>query len=323
MRPDTFTRLAASGEPEGPDVTPMRHILIVAEAPLTGGPDTGPRSGRWRMQGPNRGPFLLPAAGSDARRSSRTGSRRKTMSGEMMTGAEMVIRALQDQGVDTLRLSGRRGAADLRRDLPSGRGQARARAPRAGRRPRGRGLCPLVRQGRACVLVTSGPGATNAVTGLTDAMMDSIPIVCITGQVPTHLIGSDAFQECDTVGITRHCTKHNYLVKIDRGPAAHPARGLLRRLDTAGPARSSSTCPKDIQFESGTTTRPTEHPAQDLPPRGQGRRGEDPGGRRADGAAPSGRSSIPAAASSIPGRDASALLRELVAPDRLSRSPRR
>ena len=63
------------------------------------------------------------------------------------------------------------------------------------------------------VLVTSGPGATNAVTGLTDALMDSIPIVVITGQVPTHLIGNDAFQECDTVGITRPCTKHNYLVK--------------------------------------------------------------------------------------------------------------
>ena len=63
------------------------------------------------------------------------------------------------------------------------------------------------------VLVTSGPGATNVVTGLTDSMMDSIPIVCITGQVPQHLIGSDAFQECDTTGITRPCTKHNYLVK--------------------------------------------------------------------------------------------------------------
>ena len=63
------------------------------------------------------------------------------------------------------------------------------------------------------VLVTSGPGATNAVTGITDALMDSIPMVVITGQVPTMLIGSDAFQEADTVGITRHCTKHNYLVK--------------------------------------------------------------------------------------------------------------
>ena len=81
------------------------------------------------------------------------------------------------------------------------------------------------------LLVTSGPGATNAVTGLTDALMDSIPLVCITGQVPTHLIGSDAFQECDTVGITRHCTKHNYLVRSIEDLAAHPARGLLCRLE--------------------------------------------------------------------------------------------
>ena len=63
------------------------------------------------------------------------------------------------------------------------------------------------------VLVTSGPGATNVVTALTDAYMDSIPLVCISGQVPTHLIGTDAFQECDTTGITRPCTKHNWLVK--------------------------------------------------------------------------------------------------------------
>ena len=64
-----------------------------------------------------------------------------------------------------------------------------------------------------CVLVTSGPGATNAITGLTDALMDSIPIICLSGQVPTHLIGTDAFQEADTTGISRPCTKHNYLVK--------------------------------------------------------------------------------------------------------------
>ena len=63
------------------------------------------------------------------------------------------------------------------------------------------------------VLVTSGPGATNSVTGLTDAMMDSVPLVCLTGQVPTHMIGNDAFQEADTIGITRPCTKHNYLVR--------------------------------------------------------------------------------------------------------------
>ena len=64
-----------------------------------------------------------------------------------------------------------------------------------------------------CVLVTSGPGATNAITGLTDALMDSVPIICLSGQVPTHLIGTDAFQEADTTGISRPCTKHNYLVK--------------------------------------------------------------------------------------------------------------
>ena len=80
------------------------------------------------------------------------------------------------------------------------------------------------------VLVTSGPGATNAVTGLTDALMDSIPIVCLTGQVPTHLIGNDAFQEADTTGITRPCTKHNYLVKAvdDLARTVHEAFYVAR-----------------------------------------------------------------------------------------------
>src|SRR3546814_13369297 len=68
-------------------------------------------------------------------------------------------------------------------------------------------------------LVTSGPGATNAITGITYALMDSIPIVVLTGQVETHLIGTDAFQEADTIGLTRHCTKHNYLVKDQIGRA--------------------------------------------------------------------------------------------------------
>jgi acetolactate synthase-1/2/3 large subunit len=103
----------------------------------------------------------------------------------------------------------------------------------------------------ACVLVTSGPGATNAVTGLTDALMDSIPLVCITGQVPTHLIGSDAFQEADTVGITRHCTKHNYLVKNieDLPRILHEAFYVAR---TAAPALSSSTSPR-------TSSSPERH----------------------------------------------------------------
>ena len=77
-------------------------------------------------------------------------------------------------------------------------------------RPSSRLKGMLDQQENCVVLVTSGPGATNAVTGLTDALMDSIPIVCLTGQVPTHLIGTDAFQEADTTGITRACTKHNY-----------------------------------------------------------------------------------------------------------------
>ena len=96
------------------------------------------------------------------------------------------------------------------------------------------------------VLVTSGPGATNAVTGIADAMMDSIPIVVLTGQVPTHLIGSDAFQECDTVGITRHCSKHNYLVKdtAKLGDVMHEAFHIA----TSGrPGPVVVDIPKDVQ----------------------------------------------------------------------------
>ncbi|MCB1466099.1 MAG: biosynthetic-type acetolactate synthase large subunit, partial [Rhizobiaceae bacterium] len=100
------------------------------------------------------------------------------------------------------------------------------------------------------VLVTSGPGATNAVTGLTDALMDSIPVVCLTGQVPTHLIGSDAFQECDTVGITRHCTKHNYLVKrIEDLPRILHEAFYVARSGRPGPVVVD--LPKDVQFATG------------------------------------------------------------------------
>lgn len=81
------------------------------------------------------------------------------------------------------------------------------------------------------MLVTSGPGATNAVTPLQDALMDSIPLVCLTGQVPTSLIGSDAFQECDTIGITRPCTKHNWLVKDVNEPRGNHPRGVSCRDD--------------------------------------------------------------------------------------------
>ncbi|MEG3179989.1 acetolactate synthase 3 large subunit [Sphingomonas sp. LT1P40] len=105
------------------------------------------------------------------------------------------------------------------------------------------------------VLVTSGPGATNAVTGITDALMDSIPMVVITGQVPSHLIGSDAFQEADTVGITRHCSKHNYLVKdpADLGRVVHEAFHIA----TSGrPGPVVIDIPKDVQIATARYTKP-------------------------------------------------------------------
>src|SRR5262250_351017 len=107
------------------------------------------------------------------------------------------------------------------------------------------------------VLVTSGPGATNAVTGLTDALMDSVPIVCLTGQVPTHLIGNDAFQEADTTGITRPCTKHNYLVKDVR----ELARMLHEAFYVAKSGRPGPVVidlPKDVLFASGPYCAPEE-----------------------------------------------------------------
>ncbi|HJM61885.1 MAG TPA: thiamine pyrophosphate-binding protein, partial [Alphaproteobacteria bacterium] len=130
-----------------------------------------------------------------------------------LLGGEIVIRSLVDQGVDVI--FGYPGGAVLPiydalfqqnnlRHVLTRHEQAAVHAAEGYARSTGK---------VGAVLVTSGPGATNAVTGLADAMMDSIPVVCLTGQVPTHLIGNDAFQEADTVGITRACTKHNYLVK--------------------------------------------------------------------------------------------------------------
>lgn len=178
---------------------------------------------------------------------------------EMMTGAEMVVRALQDQGVE--HLFGYPGGAVLpiydaifQQDkvkhvlvrheqgaVHAAEGYARSGPGKVG-----------------CVLVTSGPGATNAVTGLTDALLDSIPLVVITGQVPTHLIGSDAFQECDTVGITRSCTKHNYLVKSihDLPRILHEAFHVA---SNGRPGPVVIDIPKDIQFASGSYTRPRDN----------------------------------------------------------------
>jgi acetolactate synthase-1/2/3 large subunit len=119
------------------------------------------------------------------------------------------------------------------------------------------------------VLVTSGPGATNAVTGLTDALMDSIPVVCITGQVATHLIGNDAFQECDTVGITRPCTKHNWLVKNveDLSRVLHEAFYVAR---TGRPGPVVVDIPKDVQFATGTYTGPKDVKHKTYQPRLKG-----------------------------------------------------
>ena len=114
------------------------------------------------------------------------------------------------------------------------------------------------------VLVTSGPGATNAVTGITDALMDSIPLVVITGQVGTPLIGSDAFQECDTVGITRHCTKHNYLVK-DPNKLADVIHEAFHIATSGRPGPVVIDFPKDVQVATGTYRKAT---VQALPHKG-------------------------------------------------------
>ena len=94
--------------------------------------------------------------------------------------------------------------------------------------------------------MTSGPGVTNAVTGIATAYMDSIPMVVLTGQVPTHAIGQDAFQECDTVGITRPCVKHNFLVKDVKDLALDDQEGVLSRARPAGPGPVLVDIPKDV-----------------------------------------------------------------------------
>src|SRR5512143_3821751 len=170
-----------------------------------------------------------------------------------MTGAQMVLEALADQGVE--HIFGYPGGAvlpiydelfqqDRIKHILVRHEQGAVHAAEGYARSTGK---------VGVVLVTSGPGATNAVTGLTDALMDSIPIVCITGQVPTHLIGNDAFQECDTVGITRPCTKHNYLVKDvnNLSRVLHEAFYVAR---TGRPGPVVVDIPKDIQFAKGIYT---------------------------------------------------------------------
>ena len=174
--------------------------------------------------------------------------------GNLVSGAEIVFKCLEDQDVKVI--FGYPGGAvlpiyDELKNFKSikhylvrheqGAGHAAEGYARSSGKP-------------GVLLVTSGPGATNAVTALTDAYMDSVPLVCITGQVPTHLIGTDAFQECDTTGITRPCTKHNWLVKDvkDLAKIIHKAFEVA----TSGrPGPVLVDIPKDIQFQKTNYTK--------------------------------------------------------------------
>ena len=176
---------------------------------------------------------------------------------EQMTGAEMVIRALADQGVE--HIFGYPGGAvlpiydelfqqDKVKHILVRHEQGAGHAAEGYARSTGKA---------GVVLVTSGPGATNMVTPLTDALMDSIPVVCLTGQVPTHLIGNDAFQECDTVGITRPCTKHNWLVR-DVNDLSRVIHEAFYVATTGRPGPVVVDIPKDVQFAKGTYYGPKE-----------------------------------------------------------------
>ena len=191
------------------------------------------------------------------------------MARKKMQGAEIVIEALKEQGVTEI--FGYPGGAvlplydaifkqnQIRHILVRQEGGAVHAAEGYARSTGKVGV----------VLVTSGPGATNAVTGLTDALMDSIPIVCLTGQVPTHLIGNDAFQECDTTGITRPCTKHNYLVKDvnDLANVVHEAFHVAR---SGRPGPVVIDLPKDVIMAMGAYQEAGKAPAEKYSPRVKG-----------------------------------------------------
>jgi acetolactate synthase-1/2/3 large subunit len=174
-----------------------------------------------------------------------------------MTGAQIVLQALADQGVE--HIFGYPGGAvlpiydelfqqDKVRHVLVRHEQGAGHMAEGYARSTGK---------VGVMLVTSGPGATNAVTPLADALMDSIPMVCITGQVATHLIGNDAFQECDTVGITRPCTKHNYLVRDvnDLARVLHEAFYVAR---SGRPGPVVVDIPKDVQFAKGQYIPPSK-----------------------------------------------------------------
>ena len=173
---------------------------------------------------------------------------------KLYSGAEIVFKCLEDQGVKIVfgypggavlpiydELKNHKFLKHILVRHEQGAGHAAEGYARSSGKP-------------GVLLVTSGPGATNAVTALTDAYMDSIPLVCITGQVPTHLIGTDAFQECDTTGITRPCTKHNWLVKNikDLGKTIHKAFEIAT---TGRPGPVLVDIPKDVQFQKTSYTK--------------------------------------------------------------------
>ena len=192
------------------------------------------------------------------------------MNSEKITGAEIVLKALQDQGVEVI--FGYPGGAVLPiydeifrqenriRHVLVRHEQGATHAAEGYARSTGK---PGV------VLVTSGPGATNAVTGITDALMDSIPMVVLTGQVPTKLIGSDAFQEADTVGITRSCTKHNWLVK-DVNDLARVLHEAFYVATKGRPGPVVVDIPKDVQFALGNYTGPSNVTHRSYKPRVKG-----------------------------------------------------
>jgi acetolactate synthase-1/2/3 large subunit len=169
---------------------------------------------------------------------------------KLFSGAEIVFKALEDQKVEYIfgypggavlpiydELKNHKTIKHILARHEQGAGHAAEGYARSSGKP-------------GVLLVTSGPGATNAVTALTDAYMDSIPVVCISGQVPTHLIGTDAFQECDTTGITRPCTKHNWLVK-DVNDLADIMNQAFKIATTGRPGPVLVDIPKDIQFNKG------------------------------------------------------------------------
>ena len=175
--------------------------------------------------------------------------------GNLYSGAEIVFKCLEDQKVEYI--FGYPGGAvlpiyDELKNHPKikhilvrheqGAGHAAEGYARSSGKP-------------GVVLVTSGPGATNVVTALTDAYMDSVPLVCISGQVPTHLIGTDAFQECDTTGITRPCTKHNWLVK-DINDLPRIMHEAFKVATTGRPGPVLVDIPKDVQFAKAKYSKP-------------------------------------------------------------------